>query len=79
MGDQVRRPLTEGVGERPTTAKPRPSAGTVECCWCGEQHSSKKCPFVKALEFWETGPVRRVEFFTSAEIHSALLEQLKRG
>ena len=33
------------------------------CAYCGAQHGGGKCPLVSALEYDETGMVRRVEFF----------------
>jgi hypothetical protein len=33
------------------------------CRWCGHAHGDL-CPQVKALEFYEDGTVKRVEFLT---------------
>ena len=35
------------------------------CAYCGVQHGGGKCPLVSALEYDETGMVRRVEFFAA--------------
>lgn len=33
-----------------------------ECPWCHVKHGGR-CPHIKSLEYFETGAVRRVEFF----------------
>jgi hypothetical protein len=40
-----------------------------ECRWCGETHIKGTCPKVKAIEFFENGEVRRVEFMTPRDYH----------
>lgn len=32
------------------------------CQWCGVIHLTAKCPQVKAIEYFENGTVKRVEF-----------------
>ena len=36
------------------------------CQWCGETHD-RLCPYVKAVEFFVGGTVRRVEFLTPVD------------
>lgn len=33
-----------------------------ECSWCGEWHKGFRCPLVHAIEYYETGTIKRVEF-----------------
>lgn len=39
------------------------TSAVVACPWCAGLHGDRKCPLVKALEFHESGSIRRVEFF----------------
>jgi hypothetical protein len=32
------------------------------CRWCGNLHGGEHCPRVRAIEFFENGTVKRVEF-----------------
>lgn len=32
------------------------------CPWCGNYHAMI-CPKIKAMEYWESGLLKRVEFF----------------
>lgn len=34
----------------------------MACSYCGELHPGLYCPLVRALDFYESGTVRRVEF-----------------
>jgi hypothetical protein len=40
----------------------------AECRWCGETHIKGTCPKVKAIEFFENGEVKRVEFMTPQDL-----------
>lgn len=42
------------------------------CHWCGETHGVK-CPYVKSIEYYESGEVKKVEFFSLAEMTSSLI------
>ena len=46
----------------------------TECQFCGQKHGVR-CPSVKAIEYYENGTVRRVEFMTAADYPPAY-EQL---
>ena len=39
-----------------------------KCQWCGGPFHSALCPMVKAMEYYENGALRRVEFWTRAEL-----------
>lgn len=40
----------------------------LSCMRCGEGHHITACPEVKAVEFHESGDLRRVEFLTPADM-----------
>lgn len=37
-----------------------------KCQWCGNEHETK-CPLVKALEYYDDGVIKRIEFFSPAD------------
>jgi len=37
------------------------------CRWCGLMHGEAKCYLVKAIEYYQDGTVKRVEFLTGAD------------
>jgi hypothetical protein len=37
------------------------------CRWCGNLHGGAYCPKVRAIEYHESGAVKRVEFFGAGE------------
>lgn len=40
------------------------SVGVDTCPWCGNIHGNPLlCPRLKAVEYWENGVLKRVEFF----------------
>lgn len=36
------------------------------CNWCDKDHAGR-CPEVKAIEYFETGAIKRIEFITFAD------------
>lgn len=42
-------------------------ASAAKCLRCGELHPLPECPYVKAVDFFKNGKVRRVEFLTPAD------------
>lgn len=45
------------------TAAPR---AVGKCQWCAQQHEGR-CPLVTAIEYHESGAIKRVEFLTSTD------------
>lgn len=45
------------------------------CNYCGSNHEGK-CPMVKAIEYYQDGTVKRVEFITSKDHHPIQFGQL---
>jgi hypothetical protein len=45
------------------TAAPRADG---KCQWCAQQHEGR-CPLVTAIEYHESGAIKRVEFLTSTD------------
>jgi hypothetical protein len=43
----------------------------TKCKWCGEGHGGMRCPFVTAVEYYENGEIKRVEFEAPRHIHQA--------
>jgi hypothetical protein len=43
---------------QPTTA----GHPTEECGHCGKWHNNSPCPRIKAIEYFESGVIRRVEY-----------------
>lgn len=39
----------------------------TECRWCGMSHGPR-CPSVKAIEYFENGMLKRVEFMTPLDV-----------
>lgn len=39
---------------------------TGACGWCGKRHGAQ-CPAIKAMEFYDDGTIRRVEFFPESQ------------
>lgn len=44
----------------------------ITCRYCGADHGAL-CPMVKAYEYHVTGELKRVEFWTRAELDSAMV------
>lgn len=40
----------------------------AKCQWCGNFHAAK-CPLVKAIEYDDSGNMKRVEFFCQTDYH----------
>lgn len=38
-----------------------------KCMWCGLIHSGQRCPLVKAIDYYENGNIKRVEFVTPGD------------
>lgn len=65
--------VTEMVGSDHDTVWPGtgPKHTTEQCLWCGLIHS-RLCPAVKAIEYFQNGAVRRVEFKTETDFRSVI-------
>jgi hypothetical protein len=40
----------------------------MKCAICGSDHDDAKCFLIKAYEYFPSGKVKRVEFFTLSEL-----------
>lgn len=36
---------------------------TAACRYCGEEHTGRICPLIRAMDFYESAALKRVEFF----------------
>lgn len=56
--------------------------GAKTCEWCGGIHGRRRCPEVRAIEFFEDGSMKRIEFVTRSDTlaqqhhHSAPLRRV---
>jgi len=49
---------------------------TPKCQWCAEPFHKGLCPWVKAMEYYESGILKRVEFWTRGELDSLMIKAL---
>ena len=43
----------------------------IKCQWCGNFHATK-CPMVKAIEYFDNGLMKRVEFYSATDYHKEI-------
>lgn len=46
------------------------------CAYCGKDHEPEQCPRIKAIEYYEDGQIKRVEFYDKE--YPGIEEMLKR-
>ena len=49
---------------------------THGCPYCGQHHDGRTCPMVKAMEYYQNGTLKRVEFHEPKPVFSGSLKDL---